>query len=118
MKDLGAALGDARTLPGKATRNDVDDFETQGFIKGVDKDGYVHFDDTRWYHEALYERLTPADVRWMCERLDRLSPQQWQAAFRAARYEPAVADRFISKIHEKVRLGRMLGDGPQSADRR
>ena len=118
VKDLGAALGHARTLPGKATRNDVADFETQGFIKGVDKNGYVRFDDTRWHHEPLYERLTPADVRWTCERLERLRPEQWQAAFRAARYDQAVADRFIRKIHEKVRLGLALGDRPSLADRR
>jgi hypothetical protein len=118
VKDLGAALGHARSLPGKATRNHLEDFETQGFIKGVDKDGYVRFDDTRWHHEPLYERLTPADVRWTCQRLDRLTAQQWQAVFRAARYEQAVADRFIRKIHEKVRLGLALGDGPSIADLR
>jgi hypothetical protein len=115
VKDLGAALGKARSLPGKATRNDVADFETQGFVKGVDEDGYVLFDDTRWHHEPLFERLTPADVRWICERLDRLTTDQWQAAFRAARYEPAVADRFIRKIQEKVRMGVVLGDGPARA---
>jgi hypothetical protein len=115
VQDLGAALGKARSLPGKATRNEIDDFEAQGFIKGVDKDGYVRFDDTRWHHEPLYERLRPADVRWTCERLGRLTPQQWQAAFRAARYEQAVADRFIGKIQEKVQLGLALGDGPSRA---
>jgi hypothetical protein len=110
VQDVGAALGKARSLPGQASRNDVDDFETQGFVKGLDRDGYVVFDDTRWQHHNLYERVSPADVRWAAQRLLRLTPQQWQDAFRAGGYEPSVADRFIGKIKEKVRLGMALGD--------
>ena len=111
VRDVGAALGKARSLPGQATRNDVDDFETQGFVKELDRDGYVVFDDTRWQHHKLYERVLPADVRWASERLASLTPQQWQQdAFRAAGYPPAVADRFAGKIQEKVRVGTALGD--------
>ncbi|HUG54720.1 MAG TPA: hypothetical protein VMR21_14020 [Vicinamibacteria bacterium] len=110
VRDLGASLGKTRTLPGKATRNDVDDFERQGFIRGVDEHGHVEFDDTRWYHAKLYTQVRPADVRWTSELLARLTPQQWRDAFRAARYEPAVADRFIRRLREKVRIGRELPD--------
>jgi hypothetical protein len=111
--DLGAALG--RTHVHGSTRNDIDEFERQGFIKGVDKDGFVRFDDTRWRHENLYEDITPADVRWTCDRLRRLSGRQWSDAFAAARYEPQLADRFIRRLQDKIRMGVSLGDGPALA---
>ena len=110
VQDLGASLGKSRSLPGKATRNDIEDFETQGFIKGVDEHGHVEFDDTRWLHEKLYTRVSPADVRWTSELLARLTPEQWRDAFRAARYDPTVADRYVRKLQEKVRVGRSLRD--------
>ena len=110
VQDVGAALGKAGTLPGKATRNDVDHFERQGFLKGVDREGYVVFDDTRWMHHNLYERVSPADVRWAAERLARLTPRQWRDAFRAGGYEASIADRFIGKLQDKIRLGLALGD--------
>ena len=120
VRDVGAALGKARSLPGQASRNDVDDFETQGFIKGVDRDGYVVFDDTRWQHHNLYEHVAPADVRWAAQRLASLTPQQWQDAFRAGGYDRSVAERFIARIQEKVRIGMALSDAvvPPAGERR
>lgn len=106
--DTGASLGRTRIVPDSGTRNDVEDFERQGFIKGVDADGYVKFDDLGRWHRELFGKLTPADVKWTCERLDRLTPQQWSDAFRAAGYEEAVAARFIRRIREKVAAGLAL----------
>ena len=106
--DTGASLGRTRIVPDSGTRNDIEDFEQQGFIKGVDSDGYVRFDDLGRFHRELFGKLTPADVKWTCERLDRLTPQQWSDAFRAAGYEDAVAARFIRKIREKVAAGLAL----------
>ena len=54
------------------------------------------------------ENITPADVRWICQRLDRLTDRQWQEAFRAAGYEREVADRFIRKVKQKVAEGLAL----------
>jgi hypothetical protein len=112
VKDLGASLGKTRIVPDSGTRNDVDDFEGQGFIKGVDRDGRVHFDDLGRRDRRLFNDVTVADVRWVCEKLKRLRPEQWRDAFRAARYEPQLADRFIRKLHEKVRVGLTL-NGPE-----
>jgi hypothetical protein len=109
VRDLGAALGRTKAPPVSGTRNDIDDFERQGFIKGVDRDGHVRLDDTRWRHEKLYGQITPADVRWTCERLSRLTSRQWHDAFRAGRYDPLVAERFIRRLQEKVEMGLMLG---------
>jgi hypothetical protein len=116
VQDLGAALGKTKAPPASGLRNDIDAFEQQGFIKGVTKEGYVRLDDTRWRHEKLYEQITPEDVRWTCERLSRLSPRQWRDAFRAARYDPLLAERFIRRLQEKVQMGLMLG-APGPAER-
>jgi hypothetical protein len=106
--DTGASFGRTRIVPDSGTRNDIEDFEQQGFIKGVDVDGYVRFDDLGRFHRELFGTLTPADVKWTCERLDRLTSQQWADAFRAAGYEEAIAARFIRRIREKVAAGLAL----------
>jgi hypothetical protein len=106
--DLGASLGRTKIVPVSGTRNDIEDFEQQGFIKGVDGDGFVQFDDLGRFHRELFSAITPADVRWTCERLDRLSAQQWKDAFRAGGYKDDEANRFIRKIREKVAAGLAL----------
>jgi hypothetical protein len=111
--DLGAAFGRTKTLSvHSGTRNDVDDFEEQGFLDGVNGDGYVEFDQKGKWHRGLFSRITPADVRWTCERLARISPEQWQDAFRAAGHEPGVAERFIRRLQQKIAEGRALQDPP------
>jgi hypothetical protein len=85
----------------------VEDFEKQDFINGV-KGDRVEFDDAGILHRELYRAVTVADVRWVCERLARLTPEQWKDAFRAGGYEDDVADRFIRKIREKVAYGMSL----------
>ena len=107
--DLGASLGRTKIVPVSGTRSDIDDFEQQGFIKGVDADGHVQFDDLGRFHRELFSDLTPADVRWTCERLNRLTDKQWSDAFRAAGYSEDVSRRFIRKIREKVAAGLALG---------
>jgi hypothetical protein len=108
IRDLGASLGRTKIVPVSGTRNDIEDFEQQGFIKGVDAEGYVRFDDLGRWHREMFDEITPADVRWTCERLDRLSAQQWQDAFRGAGYKDDDAARFIRKIREKVAAGLAL----------
>ena len=56
---------------GQGSRNDLEDFEEQGFIKRVDGDR-VEF-DYRGIHQSLVETVTPADVVWTAELLARLS---------------------------------------------
>jgi hypothetical protein len=112
VQDLGASLGRTRIVPVSGTRNDVEDFEEQGFIKGVSRDGAVHFDDLGRHDRRLYGVVGVADVRWTCARLERLTPAQWRDAFRAAGYPAPVADRFIRRIQEKVRAGMIL-QGPE-----
>jgi hypothetical protein len=109
VKDVGAALGktNAIGISHQGTKNDIEGFEKQDFIKGV-HGGRVEFDDAGLLHRELYRVVTVADVRWICERLSRLAPQQWKDAFRAGGYPDDVADRFIRKIQEKVAYGMSL----------
>jgi hypothetical protein len=107
VKDLGAALGKTRILPHQGTKNVLEDFERQDFIKGV-KNGEVHFDDVGRRHHGLYQDIGPADVRWMCGLLSRLTAKQWTDAFRAAGYRPDEAERFIKKLQEKIQQGLAL----------
>jgi hypothetical protein len=115
--DLGASFGRTRTLSRHSgTRNDVEDFERQGFLEGVGDDGYVDFDQLGKWHRGLFARITPADVRWICERLSRLSPAQWDDAFRAAGHDREAARRFIQRLQEKIAEGRALQD-PATGER-
>jgi hypothetical protein len=67
---------------------------------------YVDFAYKGWYQKLVRDRITPADVAWASNLLAQLSDQQWRDAFRAGGYEPAVANRFIQSLREKVDQGR------------
>jgi len=115
VRDLGASLGSSRQnpifkllgSPGlQGSKNNVNDFESQGFITGVEGDD-VDF-DYRGLNQPLVDVVTVPDVIWACERLSRLSGEQWQAAFRAGAYPQASADRYIRKIKDKIAQGLAL----------
>ena len=111
--DLGASFG--RTVAASlksGTRNDPADYEQQGFLEGVDRDGYVEFDQLGKWHRGLFGRILPADVRWTCEQLSRITPRQWDDAFRAAGYDAATADRFRAEVRKRVAQGLALREPP------
>jgi hypothetical protein len=102
VRDVGAALGDTdRFTPRKGH---VEAFERHPFIFGVNN-GHVDFAYSGWYRKFVRDRITPDDVAWASNQLAQLSDRQWQDAFRAGGYEPAVANRFIRKLGEKVEQG-------------
>ena len=109
VKDVGAALGKTGALgfERQGTKNDLEGFEKQDYINAVHGDR-VEFDDAGPLHRELYGAVTVADVRWISERLSRLSAQQWKDAFRAGGYPDDQADRYIRKIQEKVSYGLSL----------
>ena len=115
VRDLGASFGATRSsrllwvLPvpmrgfGQGTRNNIDHFESQGFIKRVDE-GRVSF-DFRTFYSAVVDLVRPSDVRWTAELLNRLTDKQWDDAFRAADYSPDVRARFVRTIKAKIAEG-------------
>ena len=103
-RDLGHTFGRTGVLD--APRGDVDVFERTPFITGV-VNGRVTF-DWRGRHDKLFDDIAPADVRWICSRLQRFSDAQWHDAFRAGGYPPVDADRFIRRLKQKIAEGLAL----------
>lgn len=116
VQDLGASLGKTSYpkalswLPmrgfGQGSRNNLEDFEAQGFMKRVEGD-QVHF-FYRGIYRSLLDLPTRRDVVWTAERKARLSDAQWHDAFRAAGYPDDRARRFVAKIKSKVAEGLAL----------
>jgi hypothetical protein len=116
VRDLGASLGKF-TYPtilrlfrlrgfGQGTRNDLPGFEQQGFIEKVE-DGSVSFVYRGIYRDVI-STVTAAQVRWACERLAKLSDQQWSDAFRSGGYTADQSRRYTNKIKEKIAQGLQL----------
>ena len=93
VRDVGSSLGHSKqfrlfamlgTRGSQGSKNDVDGFEQQGFIKKVDGDD-VDF-DYRGMNQALVDTVTVPDVIWACEQLARIPDGHWQAAFKAGAY--------------------------------
>ena len=105
VRDVGAALGDTHPLAPR--KGHPDSFEKTPYILGT-HNGHVQFAYSGWYKNLVVDRIAPDDVVWASELLGRLSPKQFADAFRAGGYEPAVANRFIVKLREKIAQGRTL----------
>ena len=115
VRDLGASFGKsdapgiARVLGARiaqGNRNNLEDFEQQGFIKAV-VGNRVEFDYDGIY-QSVVDTVTVDDVVWTCRLLSRLSDAQWNAAFSAAGYPPDQAARFIAKLKSKIAEGLAL----------
>ena len=101
VKDLGATFGDTGRFSPK--RGDIEAFEKHGFIK--ERSGpFVDF-VFKGRHQHLLGDIRPADVRWTCDRLNRITDAQFSDAFRAGGFNPETTQRFIRKIREKIREG-------------
>jgi hypothetical protein len=105
-RDLGQTFG--RTGVVDAPRGDLGAFEQTPFITGV-VGGKVQF-DYRGRHRALFQNITPADVRWICTQLSHLTDAQWHDAFRAGGFAMPIADRFIRRMKQKIGEGLALKD--------
>jgi hypothetical protein len=104
VQDIGASLGKPRGFPYvRGTRNDIDDYEDLNLIKKV-SGSRVQL-DYRGLHGDILERLSPADVIWASELINRLSDAQLDDAFEAGGYEPDIRKRYIAKLRSKIREG-------------
>ena len=63
------------------------------------------FEEGDGQNKGLLKDITVADVQWICQRLAKLTDEQWRDAFRAAAYEPSVAERYIVKLKAKIQEG-------------
>ncbi len=104
-RDVGSAFGDTHRMAPR--KNHVESFEQMPFVLGV-SNGFVDFAYQGWYKNLVEERNKPEEVAWACNLLGQLSDKQLQDAFRAAHYEPDIANRFIAKLREKIQQGRGL----------
>jgi hypothetical protein len=101
VKDLGATFGDTGRFSPK--RGDIESFEKHGFTKR--RSGpFVEF-VFKGRHKHLLENIRPADVRWTCDRLSRITDPQLRDAFRAGGFSRETADRFVRRIREKIQEG-------------
>jgi len=108
VRDLGASLGETGKMYPR--RNCLECFERHGFITAIAGDK-VDF-DYMGLHQELISMIHPADVRWAAERMQRLTDAQWHDAFRAANYSDSDADRFITRLKEKIDDGLALRARP------
>jgi hypothetical protein len=106
IRDVGHTFGRTGTID--APRGNVQVFEETPFIKGV-ANGRVTF-EYRGRHKTLFDDVTPADVRWVCGELRKLTDAQWQDAFRSGGYAKETADRFIQRMKQKIAEGLALKD--------
>jgi hypothetical protein len=104
VRDLGAALGETGKLYPR--RNWLEGFERQAFITAVSGSGLEFDYDGR--HRDLLAMIGPADVQWAAREMSRLTDAQWHDAFRAANYAAPHAERFITRIKEKIADGLAL----------
>jgi hypothetical protein len=122
VTDLGATLGRAGGLGGTRSKNDLADFLSTKFVRGVDaRDDVVEFDyDTRpsglghlsvlqpFYYrgqvnkEKAMRGIPVAHARWIGSLLDQLSDEQLRNAFRAAGYSEAVRESYVAALRERI----------------
>jgi hypothetical protein len=121
VTDVGATLGRIGGMGGKRTKNNLGDYRSNGFIKSV-KNGYVEFDyRTRpknlgyftfifspgyWRSqsdkEKAMKRIPVEHARWIGNMLSRLTDEQLRDAFRAANYDAATMEGFVSTIRGRI----------------
>jgi len=104
VRDVGASLGGTRWLFA-GSKDNLDDFEREGFIHSVRTDHVRFHYRGGWRKPHLKRGVTPADVRWISDRLARLSAVQWSDAFRAAGYSETEAQRYVVRLRQKVDEG-------------
>jgi hypothetical protein len=120
VTDLGATLGRAGGLGGTRTKNNLSDFLSTQFVRGV-KDGVVEFDyDTRptglghlsvlhpvYYRsqvkkEEAMRGIPVAHAKWIGSLLARLSDEQLRDAFRAANYSEGTRESYVSSLRDRI----------------
>lgn len=121
VTDLGATLGAVGGFGRHRSKNNVQDFERQRFVRKVDKDGKVKFDyDLKPKKLGLISLVyppyffrqrkatnamqrVPADhAAWIGSQLAQLSDDQLRDSFRAAGYDRATTERYVRTLRSRI----------------
>jgi hypothetical protein len=137
VTDLGATLGRAGGLGGTRSKNDLADFLSTKFVRGVDaREGVVEFDyDTRpsglghlsvlyppyYRHEVGKEKamrgIPVTHAKWIGSLLNQLSDEQLRDAFRAAGYSQGVRESYVGALRQRINQLTQLRNLPQRRQR-
>jgi len=120
VTDLGATLGKSGGLGGTRSKNDLEDFLSTEFVRGV-KDGVVEFDfDTRPTGVGILSVLYPPyyrgevkkekamrgipveHARWIGSLLSQLTQDQLRSAFRAAGYNTRTMEEYVVALKQRI----------------
>ena len=98
VRDSGAALGEsAQLVPPGAIRVGSNARPSSPGIR----DGFVTFSYHGWHPELFRRRIVPADLVGRHPAAG-LNDRQWDDAFRAGGFTPAVAGRYIRKLRANI----------------
>ena len=104
VRDLGGALGETGNF--RPRRNHIDKFERHIFITNAGHD-LVEFGYDGKQSRLIRNRIGVDTVRWAATLMSRISERQWNDAFRAGGYEPALGNRFIAKLRANIAQARL-----------
>ena len=119
--DVGATLGKVGGLGGKRSKNSLEDFRSSKFILGVEG-GLVKFDysttpkkmgmfasvfnpsykKSQEQKERVMKNITVQNARWIGSLLAKLSDEQLRDAFRAANYDQATMEGFVTELRKRI----------------
>jgi hypothetical protein len=103
VSDLGATFGKIGSGPLwalKRSRNNPADYAESKFVDHVHKNlVYFHYGGKK---QDIFEDISVNDVRWIAERLSRLSDQQISDAFRAANYNAEDVGLLTSAVRSRI----------------
>jgi hypothetical protein len=133
VSDLGATLGKAGGLGGKRSKNNLEDFLSTKFVRGVEKDGSVEFDyDTRptklgmlsavyppYYRgqvkkEKSMRHIPVEHARWIGSLLAQLTDDQLRTAFTVAGYDASTTSSYVSALRTRIIQLTQLDSGAAS----
>ena len=121
VTDLGGTLGRAAGLGGGRSKNDLKGFQSERFVRGIDKKGVVKFNyPVRPNKLGLFSIFYPPlffrergraksmrgirveNAAWIGSQLSKLSDNQLRDTFRAAGYDKATSEQYVRTLRSRI----------------
>jgi len=121
VTDLGATLGRAAGLGGGRSKNDLKGFQSERFVRGIDKKGVVKFNypvrPTKLglfsiFYPPLFFReqrraksmrgIRVENAAWIGSQLSKLSDDQLRDSLRAAGYDRATTEAYVRTLRSRI----------------